>query len=227
VGANQTMIKLLVHKSIVGAVIGKQGAVIKETQHETGTRVQVSNEPLPNSTEKTISITGTPAAIHQALCRILVQLRNNPVRAGTRILPYIPGPPGFPQAAPYGFAPYGGPMALYGQPPIYAGALAQSLRSLALSSPVLYGQPQQPSRQEYSIPTACAGAIIGKGGSVIHNLRQQSGTNISIADPSFENDHERMVTITGSPQGIQMAISLIRQLVEQYQPQNSSPQGGY
>merc|ERR1712130_443880 len=46
-------IRLLVHRASVGAVIGKGGTTIKETQSETNVRVQVSNEPLPNSTEKT------------------------------------------------------------------------------------------------------------------------------------------------------------------------------
>jgi len=48
----QTKVRLLVHRGAVGAVIGKGGNVIKETQHETGARVQVSHEALPQSTEK-------------------------------------------------------------------------------------------------------------------------------------------------------------------------------
>jgi len=228
VASDSTVIKLLVHKSIVGAVIGKGGTVIKETQTETGARVQVSNEPLPNSTEKTISVTGTPVAIYNALIRILVQLCDNPVRSGTRVLLYIPGPPMYPPqlASPYGFAgPYGAPL-LYGQSgPVYGGALAQSLRSMSVGSPMhLYpGQAQQAqTRQELPIPTVCAGGIIGKGGSVIRDLRAQSGTNISIADPESNNLAERIVTISGPPQGVQTAIFLIRQLVEQYQPQNNN-----
>jgi len=72
--------------------------------------------------------------------------------------------------------------------------------------------------QKIAIPTICAGCIIGKGGSVVRDLRMQSQTNISIAetDPAYPN--ERVVTLTGTPQGIQTAIYLIRQLVEQFQP---------
>lgn len=65
---------------------------------------------------------------------------------------------------------------------------------------------------------ACIGCVIGKGGSVIRDLRVQSGTNISIADPEANNPNERVVTLTGTPQGIHTAVLLIRQLVEQYQP---------
>jgi polyribonucleotide nucleotidyltransferase len=48
-------LRLLVHKSAVGAIIGKAGQTIKDIQAETGARVQVSNETLPSSSEKTVS----------------------------------------------------------------------------------------------------------------------------------------------------------------------------
>ena len=49
-------IRLLAHRNQVGAVIGKAGALIKETIAETSCRVHVSQEPLPGSTEKTVVI---------------------------------------------------------------------------------------------------------------------------------------------------------------------------
>jgi len=79
------------------------------------------------------------------------------------------------------------------------------------------------SRQELAIPTNTAGGIIGKGGSMIRDLRQQSRTFISIADPDPANPDERIVTIQGSSEGINHAIILIRQLVEQYQPHQAHP----
>jgi len=200
--------KILVHKSAVGAIIGKGGATIKETQQETGTRIQVSNEPLPYSTEKTVTITGSPSGIEAAAQRVLNQLNQNPLRSGTKSYPYVPGQPPYP--SPYGVnSPYASP------------------------PPVLYGtaSPQQPvyppygssiCGQKIAIPTVCAGCVIGKGGSVIRDLRTQSGTSISIADPDEDNPNERVVTLTGSPQGIQTAVYLIRQLVEQYQPPSQS-----
>lgn len=53
---------------------------------------------------------------------------------------------------------------------------------------------------------------------MIRDLRAQSGTNISISDADATNPNERVVTLTGTPTGIQTAIFLIRQLVEQYNP---------
>ena len=51
-----------------------------------------------------------------------------------------------------------------------------------------------------------------------HTPRMQSGTSISIADPDPATPAERVVTISGSSQGIQAAIFLMRQLVEHFQP---------
>lgn len=203
-----TAVRLLVHRSAVGAVIGKQGAVIKETQSETGAKVQVSNDPLPQSTEKTITITGTPSAIHQATIRILSQLKESPVRPNVKSFPYVPGQPLYPQP-PYGMPQY--PLQMASGYPQQMGMQGYGLNPLAAVT----------NTQKIAIPTVCAGCVIGKGGSVIRDLRQQSGTNISIADPDPSSPNERVVTLTGSPQGIQAAIYLIRNLVEQYQPQQN------
>merc|ERR1712179_659275 len=82
------------------------------------------------------------------------------------------------------------------------------------------GGPQK--TQKIVIPTACAGTVIGKGGSIIREMNIQSGCSISLAPPDPNNSDDRVVTIIGSEQGIQTAISLIRQRVESYQP----PMGG-
>lgn len=204
-------IRLLVHRASVGAVIGKGGTTIKETQSETNVRVQVSNEPLPNSTEKTVTITGSPSAIQQATTRILTQLKENPLRSGTKVYPYVPGQPMYPTQPAYGLPYMQQPqLGLLQQPfPSYGGLGGQQQTNMPTST------------QKIAIPTVCAGCVIGKGGSVIRDLRAQSQCNISIADPEQNSPNERVVTLTGTSQGIQTAIYLIRQLVEQYQPQQS------
>jgi len=217
--SDSTAIRFLVHRSAVGAVIGKAGAVIKETQSDSGARVQVSNEPLPQSTEKTVTITGTPQQIEHAALRILTQLRDNPVRSGTKVFPYVPGQPLYAQPPSYGALHDQSRLPApphYGQPVLYPSAVQHPAPTYI--APVAASSSQPPSTQKIAIPTVCAGCVIGKGGSVIRDLRAQSGTNISIADPDPNAHTERVVTISGTPQGIQTAVYLIRQLVEQYQP---------
>lgn len=199
-------VKLLINKFQTGSVIGKGGVIIKEIQTETGARIQISNDPLGASTEKSVAVTGTPDVLHGAFLRILTQLKANPLRGGSNI-PYIPGvvsPMGYapPPQAPYPPAPY----QPYGQ--LYPPHQHQQ-----------QGPPSSGTKTEkIVIPTVCAGTVIGKGGSIISDIKAQSGTQITIADPEPTAPADRVVAITGSSQGIQTAIYLIRQRVENYQP---------
>ena len=219
--SDQAQLRLLVHKLAVGAIIGKAGAVIKETQEKTGARVQVSNEPLPGSSEKTVSVTGSPTAVHDAIVRVVTQLRDNPLKPGTRNYEYNPNTP-FSGAPGGGYGGSGGGERSGGgyREPHHSAPLPLAVG--AGSGAAAGAAGGQPSTQKIAIPTVCAGCVIGKNGSVIRDLRQQSGTNISISDPEPSAPNERVVTLTGSPSGIQTAVFLIRQLVEQYQPAGGS-----
>mmetsp|Transcript_9758 Transcript_9758/g.18605 ORF Transcript_9758/g.18605 Transcript_9758/m.18605 type:complete len:289 (+) Transcript_9758:51-917(+) len=186
-------IRLLAHRNQVGAVIGKAGALIKETIAETSCRVHVSQEPLPGSTEKTITLTGNPQAIYNACSRVMFQLKQYKKGVG-KVIPYVPGP-----------------------------ALESTQSFEFESDPMMQTSydidPAQLSQQKIAIPTVCAGAVIGKGGSKIRELRTKSGANISIAEKESSIAGERVVTLTGIPQNIRAAIGLISNLVENFQPQ--------
>jgi len=218
-------LRLLIHRSTVGAIIGKGGETIKQTQTDTGARIQISNEPLPHSTDKTVTVTASPAAIEQAVLAILRQLQENPLRAGTKEYQYQPGAmntiamSGFSAAS--GVPPYGLPgiSAQLGQQGFGQTPLPIYTQSAGMQSGVAnqYGAAVT-STQKIAIPTITAGCVIGKGGSTIREIRMNSQTSVSIADPDAASPNERVVTLSGTPQGIQTAIYMIRQLVEQYQP---------
>lgn len=55
-----------------------------------------------------------------------------------------------------------------------------------------------------------AGAIIGKAGSRIRKIRQDSGAGITIDEP-LPGATDRIITITGEPKQIQMAQYLLKQ----------------
>lgn len=59
-------------------------------------------------------------------------------------------------------------------------------------------------------PFQLAGAIIGKAGSRIRKIRAESGAGIEIAEP-LPGSTDRIITITGTPQRIQMAQYLLQQ----------------
>jgi len=54
-----------------------------------------------------------------------------------------------------------------------------------------------------------AGLIIGKGGSRIKEIRQQSGASVSIADPD-EGSDDRIITIVGTNDQIHCAQYLLQ-----------------
>ncbi|KAF2260955.1 hypothetical protein CC78DRAFT_547021 [Lojkania enalia] len=68
--------------------------------------------------------------------------------------------------------------------------------------------PGQPLTQQIYIPNDMVGAIIGKGGAKINEIRQLSGSVIKINEPT-DNSNERLVTITGTPECNQMALYML------------------
>lgn len=185
---------MLLHRGVVGSIIGRGGSIVKETQQASGVRIQVSNEVLAGSSEKSATIVGTTGGMREAMRRLVQQIaeteEKRSERAGgvpTRVLYYVPTPSSLQHTYP-------------------------------MSSP-LYA-PLAPSHHKLLIPSSCAGIVIGKGGGTIHSVRAQSGCSISIED---EEDvygaptGERVVHIIGSPQGIMVAIFLIRSLLDSVQ----------
>jgi poly(rC)-binding protein 2/3/4 len=114
--------------------------------------------------------------------------------AGSPRAPY-PGPGGPPQQQqPYGQHP--------GVPQPHHGGAPQQ--------PPMAGMPGQPITQQIFIPNDMVGAIIGKGGQKINEIRQLSGSVIKINEPQ-DNNNERLVMITGTAESNQMALYMLYQ----------------
>lgn len=62
------------------------------------------------------------------------------------------------------------------------------------------------------------GAIIGKGGAKINEIRQLSGSVIKINEPQ-DNSNERLVTITGTSECNQMALYMLYSRLGRSSPQ--------
>ncbi|KAK7207245.1 hypothetical protein BZA70DRAFT_7319 [Myxozyma melibiosi] len=88
---------------------------------------------------------------------------------------------------------------------------AQSVQSAQQQAQ--HALPGQPLTQQIFIPNDMVGAIIGKGGSKINEIRQLSGSSIKINEPQ-ENSNERLVTITGTTECNQMALYLLYSRLE-------------
>lgn len=238
--SESTAIRLLVSHHRMGSVIGKGGAKIKEIQDASGARLVASEEILPASTERTITITGVPDAIHIAVYHVGVVLQEHSERdRNLTVVPYRPmgrsaypgGPPssggmsgGYPshhgssshhhQQPYYGGYPSHGGMG-YGQdymPPSRGSHGGYGSHGSGSSSSAM-GGPGSIAQQIF-IPNDMVGSVIGKGGSKINEIRQMSGSHIKIAEPQNNGSNERLVTITGTPESNQMAIYMLYQRLE-------------
>lgn len=74
--------------------------------------------------------------------------------------------------------------------------------------PMHGGMAGAPLTQQIFIPNDMVGAIIGKGGQKINEIRQISGSVIKINEPQ-DNSNERLVTITGTEECNRMALYML------------------
>lgn len=89
---NTWQYRLLFNKALAGAIIGRGGEIIRKMQTESGARMSLSTDPIGMSTEKTCTITGTVDQLSDVLMRLLTQIHENPIRAGTQSVLYVPAP---------------------------------------------------------------------------------------------------------------------------------------
>uniref|UniRef100_A0AAY4ETZ9 K Homology domain-containing protein n=1 Tax=Denticeps clupeoides TaxID=299321 RepID=A0AAY4ETZ9_9TELE len=204
-------LRIVVPASQCGSLIGKGGCKIKEIRESTGAQVQVAGDMLPNSTERAITIAGTPQSIIECVKQICVVMLESPPKGVT--IPYRPKPSGSPVIFAGGQA-----YAVQGQHAIpqpdltklHQLAMQQNPFPLAPSNQGFTGMDAsaQTGSHEMTIPNDLIGCIIGRQGAKINEIRQMSGAQIKIANP-VEGSTDRQVTITGSPASISLAEYLI------------------
>ncbi|XP_047573981.1 poly(rC)-binding protein 3 isoform X6 [Lutra lutra] len=205
-------LRLVVPASQCGSLIGKGGSKIKEIRESTGAQVQVAGDMLPNSTERAVTISGTPDAIIQCVRQICVVMLESPPKGAT--IPYRPKPASTPVIFAGGQA-----YTIQGQYAIPHPDLTK-LHQLAMqqnpfpplgqTNPAFPGLDASPpaSTHELTIPNDLIGCIIGRQGTKINEIRQMSGAQIKIANAT-EGSSERQITITGTPANISLAQYLI------------------
>ncbi|XP_076872123.1 poly(rC)-binding protein 3 isoform X2 [Brachyhypopomus gauderio] len=224
-------LRLVVPASQCGSLIGKGGSKIKEMRESTGAQVQVAGDMLPNSTERAVTISGTPDAIVQCVRQICVVMLESPPKGAT--IPYRPKPASTammvsgsqvradmlasPSMANLNILQYQ-PLPTYtiqGQYIIPHPDLAKlhqlgmqqtPLPPLGQATPTFPGldASSQAGTHELTIPNDLIGCIIGRQGTKINEIRQMSGAQIKIAN-AMEGSSDRQITITGTPSNISLA----------------------
>ena len=72
--------KLLIPSSQIGCIIGKGGSVVNNIRQASGTQIQIQAEPLPDSTERAVNISGSAVQISNAVQEICQRLADNPAK---------------------------------------------------------------------------------------------------------------------------------------------------
>ncbi|XP_047573999.1 poly(rC)-binding protein 3 isoform X8 [Lutra lutra] len=200
-------LRLVVPASQCGSLIGKGGSKIKEIRESTGAQVQVAGDMLPNSTERAVTISGTPDAIIQCVRQICVVMLEAYTIQGQYAIPH-PDLTKLHQLAMQQnpFPPLGqtNPAFPGEKLPLHSSEEAQNL--MGQSSGLDASPPA--STHELTIPNDLIGCIIGRQGTKINEIRQMSGAQIKIANAT-EGSSERQITITGTPANISLAQYLI------------------
>uniref|UniRef100_T1KBT4 K Homology domain-containing protein n=2 Tax=Tetranychus urticae TaxID=32264 RepID=T1KBT4_TETUR len=227
-GTNSVTLRLIVPACQCGSLIGKGGSKIKEIREITGASIQVASEMLPNSTERTVTISGSSDSITKCIYQICCVLMESPAKGAT--IPYRPKP-----AMAQVFFAGGQAYTLQGQYTMPHPDLTELHQDALQHGPLIPGHnvgamnPQAlatltaqsslrpvTATTEMAIPNHLIGCIIGKGGAKINEIRQLSGASIKISN-SEEGSKERTVSITGTPESINLAQYLINSSMELHQ----------
>ncbi|KAF4997782.1 hypothetical protein FGRMN_3620 [Fusarium graminum] len=262
-------LRLLIPHVLIGSIIGKGGARIREIQEASGARLNASDSCLPMSGERSLVVMGVADAVHIATyyvgSTLLEQLNDRfggpaasayatrsgapagSIPGGMQVVPYSPQPASghygrsenygrhndrrshqmppapYPQQYPHAAAQanpampmhYGGAQgggaygaAPHAQPHMAPHAGPQPHGGAPQTQPMGGAIPGGPITQQIYIPNDMVGAIIGKGGQKINEIRQMSNSVIKINEPQ-DNSNERLVTITGTEECNRMALYML------------------
>ncbi|XP_052184212.1 KH domain-containing protein At4g18375-like [Diospyros lotus] len=179
--SQQVTVRMLVPSDQIGCIIGKGGQVIQNMRTETRAQIRVlSHEHLPPSalnSDELLQITGEPSIVRKALYQVASRLHDNPSRSQHLLLSsssmYKSGGAFMTQS---GSVPLVGVSSLMGP---YAGYKSDV-------------GDWSGSVREFSLRLVCPieniGGVIGKGGAIINQIRQESGASIKVDSSGAEGD---------------------------------------
>ncbi|OMO79326.1 hypothetical protein CCACVL1_13754 [Corchorus capsularis] len=196
---HQVSARLLVPSDQIGCIIGKGGQIVQNIRSESGAQIRIlKDEHLPScalSTDELVQISGEAAVVKKALHQIASRLHENPSRSQHLLASAISNayPASGALLGPAAGAQIVGIAPLVGHYGGYKGDAGEWPRSL-------YSAPRdEMSSKEFSLrlvcPTANIGGVIGKGGAIINQIRQESGAVIKVDSSATEGD-DCLITVS-------------------------------
>ncbi|KFD72542.1 hypothetical protein M514_04020 [Trichuris suis] len=226
----ESELRVLIHHSQAGAVIGRAGFKINEIRESTGANIKVFTDCAPMSSDRVVQFSGSRDAIVNALFEVMKLCQATPIRGVDQ--PYDPVNYDLDVVCSYGGfppdkawknrRPIGGQM-LGVRPvpaPFHGVAAAPPFASpigvYAQPPPTIFAEgPLQTVR--VTIPNDLAGSIIGRRGERINRIRQESRANI-VVDPPVAGAVDRVITISGLPSQIRLGHFLLQQCLRSIPP---------
>jgi heterogeneous nuclear rnp K-like protein 2 len=211
--AKKYNLNILMPHHIMGALIGKGGSKFREIEEASAARIKAQDKPMPFSNDRCMSVYGVADAIHIAVYYIAITytthqelLRNHRHNA------YDPRSSARNVSRSYV------PVGRYNG----GGGRGNSGRTEYQEQDLLAGhsigrigndsEGSQDSKQMY-IPDGYVGAVIGRGGQKIQEIRRVSNCIIKVTE-TRNMANERLVLLTGSAESVRHATYLIQARIE-------------
>lgn len=186
---------VLVPRNKTGGLIGRGGASINRVRQDSGATVKVGapeDVVAGDPDVRKCIVSGTVEQVMAAFTLIVHKLEETPAGAA--------------RAPDAGLAGAQAAAAMYGM----AGMASPHMAHPGLAGPPMPQQlPPGTMPVQFQVPNESMGAVIGRAGATINQIRQMSGAKVDIAQ-SVPGMPMRLVTVTGTPDQIQMAQYLIQ-----------------
>jgi len=171
--------RLLAPNSQCGPLIGKGGSRIKEIREASGATITIPSETLPGSTERSVTLAGSPEALGTCVGKICEVFEEFPARQNN--VQYYPH--------------------------MYSSSMGPPQLSVMSGQLSLQGLSRR-SEQKVRLPSNVIGSLIGKGGCHINEIRQFSGATVQVEESKKDNRMSDVV-IVGTPEAVSCATFLI------------------
>ncbi|EFN56318.1 hypothetical protein CHLNCDRAFT_57590 [Chlorella variabilis] len=207
--------RLLVDSSVVGFLVGRGGATIKDTMARSGAGVRIlPKAELPACAclgDEVVRVVGSCEAACAALRLLASQIKAHVLRHGPP--PPSPSYPGAPGALPplmLGQAGHHHPDVAFLHPSLAAAAFYPPPASPAgLPPPPAFSGAAVEVTFRLLAPTNRTGNIIGKGGEHVRRVRTETGARIKVFDPAPGSEERASVGMVLGKRGA--TVSQLRQ----------------
>ncbi|XP_024172676.1 RNA-binding KH domain-containing protein RCF3 isoform X1 [Rosa chinensis] len=200
------VLRLLVLSNQIGCILGIGGSVIKLMASESGAQIRIlPRDKLPlcaPASDELVQITGEVDAVRKALDSVTQQLLDNLPRASASSLLNSTGPSSQPSPRPEVTPP---PERSQGTP--YSNQAADIVDNHSAAHPLIpkvhaSGIPgrMKSSQEVLTFRLLCheerVGGVIGKGGTIIRTLKQETGCEIKVMD-GVSDSEDRVIILSG------------------------------